>query len=390
MFHLQTFAGFRGESMKARILLASSLMLMMLGLAGCGSAGKQFLYTTGPGTPEIFQFRLHQDGTISALTPANSSAGTSPVSVLIHPSGNFAYIANFAGATVTLLSVNRGNGQLTVPAPVTAIPPSPSAPPNIFNTQAGPLAMAITPNGSFLYVLNQTAGNITAFTVDPTTGNLTVIVPAGNPTPPPFFGNLVAPSSIAVSADGKTLFVSSPSQHSITAFAIDSKGVLTQPNAPLVLGASVTPVFVATEPTGHFLYAADGTGNAVLGFSIGSGGALTPVNGSPFAVGAQPSAITVTPNGTLLYVANGGSNNISAFVIDSGTGTLGAVSGSPFPTGGRGPSYLAATGTFVYAAELGTNDVAALAIGTNGALTAVAGSPFSVATQPLWIALGNE
>jgi 6-phosphogluconolactonase (cycloisomerase 2 family) len=375
--------------MKARILLASFLMM---GLAGCGSTNKQFLYTTGPGTPEIFQFRLNQNGTLAALTPNNSAAGTSPVSVLIHSSGSFAYIANFAGSTVTLLSVNKGNGQLSVPAPPTPIPPSPSSPPNVFNTQAGPVAMAITPNGSFLYVLNQVGGNISAFTIDPSTGNLTVIpppTPSGGPTPPPFFVTPVAPKSIAVSPDGTTLFVASPSQHSITAFAIDSKGVLTQPNPPLVLGATVTPAFVMTEPTGHFVYAADSTNNTVLGFSIGSGGSLTPLNGSPFAVGAQPAAIATTPNGALLFVANQGSNNVSAFVIDAHTGALGAVSGSPFASGGRGPSYLAATGTFLYVAESGTNDVAALAIGTNGALTPVAGSPFNVATQPIWVALGN-
>lgn len=372
--------------MKARIFCA---LLLMTGLAGCGSAGKQFLYTTGPGTPEIFQFQMHQNGSLTALTPGNSAAGTSPVSVLIHPSGHFAYIANFAGATVTLLSVNTGNGQLSVPVPVTAIPPPPSSPPNVFNTAAGPVALAVTSNGSFLYVLNQTAGNITAFTIDPSTGNLTVIPPPGSPPAPPFFGSLTGPSSLAISTDGSTLFVASPSQHSIAAFAIDSKGVLTQPNAPLVLGASVTPAFIMTEPTGHFLYAADSTNNTVLGFSIGGGGSLTPVAGSPFAAGTKPVAMAATPGGALLYVANQASNNISAFVIDSRTGSLGAVSGSPFPTGGQGPSYVAATGTFVYVSELGTNDVAALAIGSNGALSAVSGSPFNVATQPTWIALGN-
>jgi 6-phosphogluconolactonase (cycloisomerase 2 family) len=376
--------------MKARILLAS--LWMMAGLVGCGSSGKQFLYTAGPGTPEIFQFRMNQNGALTPLIPANSAAGTSPVSVLIHPAGGFAYIANFAGSTVTLLSVNRGNGQLSVPVPVTAIPPSPSAPSNVFNTQAGPVAMAITPNGSFLYVLNQTAGNITAFTIDPTTGNLTVITPPkiGSTQPPPFFGNLTAPSSIATSTDGTTLFVASPSQHSITTFAIGSMGLLTQPNPPVVLAPSVTPAFVMTEPTGHFLYAADSTGNAVLGFSIGSGGSLTPLNGSPFPVGSQPVAIAATPNGTLLFVANQGSNNVSAFVIDSRTGGLGAVSGSPFPSGGKGPTYLAATGAFVYVTDAVTNDVASLAIGANGNLTPVAGSPFSVATQPVWVAFGNE
>jgi YVTN family beta-propeller protein len=366
--------------MKARILLAS--LLMMVGLAGCGSTGKQFLYTTGPGTPEIFQFQIRQNGSITALNPGNSASGTSPVSVLIHPSGNFAYIANFAGATVTLLARNAGNGQLSVPVPPTAIPPSPSSPPNVFNTAAGPIALAITPNGSFLYALNQTAGNIAAFTIDPSTGNLTAI--------PPLFGSLVGPSSIAVSADGSTLFVASPSQHSITTFAIDSKGVLTQPNPPVVLGATVAPVFVMTEPTGHFLYVADSNNSAVLGFSIASGGTLTAVAGSPFAVGANPVAIAATPNGAQLFVANQGSNNVSAFVIDAKTGSLGAVSGSPFPSGGLGPSFLAATGAFVYVSDRGTNDIAALAIGGNGALTPVTGSPFSVATQPIWVAFGTK
>ncbi len=367
--------------MKARILLA--LLSMMGGLAGCTSTGKQFLYTTGPGTPEVFQFQIHSNGTLSALSPGNSAAGTTPVAVLIHPSGNFAYIANFAGNSVTLLSVNRGNGQLTVPTPPAVAPP---LPPNVFNTGTGPIAIAITPNGSFLYALNQGSGNIAAFTLDPTNGNLVAIPPPGNPPPSPFFGTLVSPTSMAVSTDGKFLFVASPSQHSIIPFAIDSTGLLTQGAA---VPAGTSPVFVMAEPTGHFLYVADSVGNAVLGFSIGSGGALTPVAGSPFAVSSQPVAIATTPGGALLYAANQGSNNVSAFVIDSKTGTLGAVGGSPFPTGGRGPSSLAATGTFLYVTDQITNDVAAFAIGSNGALTPVSGSPFSVATQPVWVTVAN-
>lgn len=373
--------------MKARILLA---LLLAGGLAGCSSVGKQFAYVTGPGTPEIFQFQLHSNGSLSALNPGNAASGTSPVAVVVHPSGSFAYIANFAGNTVTLLSVNHGNGQLTVPVNSNPIPPP--TPANIFNTGTGPIAVAITPNGSFLYVLNQASGNIAAFVVSPTDGSLAAIPPPAPPPPappPPFFGTLVAPTSIAVSRDGTLLFVASPSQHSITPFAIDSKGVLTQ-GAPVVLGAGTSPVFVTTEPTGHFLYVADSAGNAVLGFSIQGGGALTPISGSPFPVSSQPVAITATPGGAFLYVANQGSNNVSAFVIDAHSGALGAVAGSPFPTGGKGPTYAAATGTFVYVTENLTNDVAAFAIGTNGTLTAVSGSPFNVATQPVWIALATE
>jgi len=77
-------------------------------------------------------------------------------------------------------------------------------------------------------------------------------------------------------------------------------------------------------------------------------------------------------------------------VIDKNSGTLGAVSGSPFPTGGKLPSFVAASGAFVYVADQGTNDIAAFSIGSNGALTAVPNSPFSVATSPVWITLLKE
>jgi 6-phosphogluconolactonase (cycloisomerase 2 family) len=368
--------------MRARSLLA---LLLIGGVVGCSKVGKQFAYVTGPGTPEIFQFQLHSNGSLSGLSPENSSAGTSPVTVVIHPSGDFAYIANFAGNTVTLLSVNQGNGQLAPPAPPPIPPPTPG---NIFNTGPGPIAIAIAPNGAFLYALNQGSGNIAAFTVDPTSGDLTAIPPPGNPPPSPFFGSIVGPTSMAINPAGTFLYVASPTQHTVSCFAISSKGLLAEvAGSPFNVGTS--PKFVAIEPQGRFLYVADPGSNSVLGFSIQSSGALTAINGSPFPASSQPVAITITPGGALLFAANQGSNNVSAYVIDAGSGALGTVSGSPFPTGGRGPVSLASSQTFLYVAENITNDVAALAIGNNGTLTPVANSPFSVATQPSWIAVNN-
>lgn len=366
--------------MKARILLA--LLLMMGVLTGCNSAGKQFAYVTGPGTNEVFQFQMHSDGTLSALNPGNASVGSNPVSVVLHPSGIFAYIANFAGNNVTLLAVNRGNGQLAVPALTTAIPPPPSSPPNIFNAGTGPIAMAMAPGGAFLFVLNQGSNNISAFTVDPTTGNLGTV--SGSP-----FATPASPRSINISPNGNFLYVANPTLGTVSAFSVDSHGVLT-PVAGSPFAAGTSPMFVMVEPSGRFLYVADSVGNAVLGFSISSGGALTPISGSPFAVSSQPVALTTTPGGALLFAANQGSNNVSAFVINAQNGALGAVSGSPFATPGKSPSYLAASGTFLYVTEQATNDVAVFAIGSNGALTAVSGSPFNVATSPTWVTLVNE
>jgi 6-phosphogluconolactonase len=365
----------QGESMKARILWA--VLAMIGGLAGCASGSKTFLYVTGPGTNEVFQFQRHSNGSLTALSQPTASVGSAPTSVVLTPSGNFAYIANFAGNNVTLLSVNKGNGQLTVPANTNPIPSL--NPPNIFNAGTGPIAMAASTN-PFLFVANQGSGDISAFTIDPKTGNLGVV--SGSPFA---IGGGFHPSSIAISSKGSFLYVVDSTLAQVAAFSVGSNGALTAVGAPVSVG--VTPVFVAVEPTGRFVYVADKGGNAVFAFSIQSNGSLSAINGSPFTAGSQPVAIATDPQGALLYVGNHGSNNVSGFVIDANSGALGAISGSPFATGGAGPGFLAATNAFLYVGEQTTNDVAAFAIGTNGALTAVTGSPFSVATSPQWISL---
>ncbi len=367
--------------MKARIL--SALFIIIIGgLTGCIKSNKQFAYVTGPGTNEVFQFQMHSNGSITALSLPQSPVGSNPVAVVIHPPGDFAYIANFSGNNVTLLDVNKGNGQLSVPVNTSPIPPP--TPANIFNTGTGPIAIAISPAAPFLYVANQGSGDISAFTIDPKNGNLGAV--SGSP-----FVIAVGshPRSIAISPKGDLLFVADPALGKVGVFSISSTGVLAQAaGSPFAVGAGATPSFVTAEPSGRFAYVSDPAHNAVLGLSAGA--ALTPISGSPFAAGAQPQGLTTDPQGALLYAANSGSNNVSGFVIDSSSGALGAVNGSPFATSGKGPIFAAASSTFLYVADNTTNDVAVFAIGSNGTLAAITGSPLNVATSPQWITLVKE
>ena len=382
-----------------RILWASfSSLLIMGGLTDCISSNKQFAYATGPSSAEVFQFKIHSNGSLTPLNPANAAVGSGPVSVVVRPAGDFVYITNSAGNNVTLLSINKGNGQLSVPASTSPIPsPTPS---NIFNTGTTPIAAAANPAGPFLYVLNQGSGNISAFNIDPKNGNLGVISPPGM-NPPPFFGSFTpgAATSIAITPKGNFLYVASPSKNTISCFSVDtssstSAGRLTEVQVSggpcFVGGSTAAPAFLTTEPSGRFLYAADTANNQLLGFSIQSNGALTALSSSPFPAGSQPVSAAVSSQGTFLYTANQGSNSVSAFLIDSGTGALAPVGNSPFPTGGRGPTFVTASGAFVYVTEQITNDIAAFVIGSNGALTPVPGSPFNVPTSAQSIALVKE
>jgi DNA-binding beta-propeller fold protein YncE len=143
------------------------------------------------------------------------------------------------------------------------------------------------------------------------------------------------------------------------------------------------------EHTGRFLYVADKAHNAVVGFAIQSNGTIALMSGSPFTAGTQPGGLAIDPQGALLYTANSGSNDVTGFAIDPNSGALGVLTGSPFPTGGIGPSGIAVNSTtsVVYVTDQTTHDIAAMGILSDGALKPLTGSPFGVATAPTQIKL---
>lgn len=374
--------------MRARIFAA--LCVALMGLTGCIGGGKNFVYVTGPGTNEVFGFRMHSDGSLTPLNTPTFTAGSGPAALAIHPPGDFFYIANSAGANITLMDINTGNGELTVPPINSALPPSPLTPPNIFNAGTTPISMAIAPNQPRLYVANRDSGNITAFLIDPTNGNLGA-VPGSPFAVAPGAATPSNPQAVVMTPAGNFLYTANPAQGTIAGFAVNSDGSLTAvPGSPFAVGtAGTSPTSLAVHPDGNFLYAADAAQNAIMAFGIQSNGSIAAIAGSPFPAGLGTAALSIAPQGSLLYAANFVDNTVSAFVI-SDSGTLSQVNGSPFGTGGRGPGVVLATGAFVYVGDQTTNDIAAFAISSNGALTTVKGSPFNVPVSPTAIVAATE
>src|ERR1700704_73952 len=107
--------------MRARTFLAlfGVMVFLTVGIAafltGCASGHKQFAYVVGPGTNEVFEFRVQDNGTLAPLGTPNFAVGSNPVGVTAHTSGDFLYIADFSGNDVTLLDINKSNGNLSVP-----------------------------------------------------------------------------------------------------------------------------------------------------------------------------------------------------------------------------------------------------------------------------------
>jgi 6-phosphogluconolactonase len=366
----------RARKLKAFYGGIAFLAVCMAGfLSGCASGHKQFVYVTGQGTNEAFEFRVQSNGVLVPLGTPNFPVGSNPSALRPHTSGDFLYITDFAGNDVTLLDINASSGNLSVPVSISIV--NPTNPTNIFATDKGPVSLVMSPTAPFLFTANQTASNITAYTVDPGTGSLNVL--SGSPFP---IVPASHPSSIAISPKGDFLFVANATEGTIAVFNIAGNGVLAQVGLPTPVGTGATPTSIAIEASGRFLYVTDSAHNAIAGFAIQTGGALTPINGSPFAAGAAPIGLGIDPQGALLFAANSASNTVSAYAIDSKSGALGAVTGSPFPTGGVGPSAVAvdADTSFLYVTEQGSHDIAAFNIASNGALQAIKGSPFNVAT----------
>ena len=357
-------------------------------LTGCASGHNEFAYVVGVGTNEVFEFRVQNNGALTPLSSPNFAVGSNPTDVAPHTSGDFLYISDFSGSDVTLLDINKDNGLLSVPVSNSVVVPI--NPPNVFATGVGPIAVAMSPTAPFLYTANLTEGDVTGFTVDPGEGGLTSIGSFALTLPPPApAAPAPHPSAMAISPLGNFLFVANATEGTVAVLSIASNGALTLAGAPVSMGPGATPNALQVEHTGHFLYVADTTNNVVLGFAIGSNGSLTPIAGSPFAAGAQPRGLGIDPQGAFLFTANAGSNDVSAYLIDSASGTLGAVTGSPFATGGVGPSAVAVTAnsSIVYVTDQTSHDIAAFGIFANGVLKPVTGSPFGVATSASSIGL---
>jgi 6-phosphogluconolactonase (cycloisomerase 2 family) len=283
------------------------------------------------------------DGTISVytvgprgrLTPAGTvdSGGEDPLGVTVARNGRTLYVAHVDSNTVAVFAI-AADGSLA---------PRETVPTGVHN----PRGLAMTPDGRFLYVGHgdpgpdraTSVGAITAFAVN-SDGTLTVV---GSPVRVGrFCGDL------AITPDGRRLYLISQDTDQIFGFAIGAKGDLTSlPLSPYEV--SSFPEGVTISPDGRFVYTASlGAGGfgvgpgAVSGFAIGGDGSLTQVPGSPFRAGVFgifPVEVTTVPNGRFVYASGGdATGQLMAFRVGPG-GTLLPFADSPFDTRGVSPAY---------------------------------------------------
>ena len=172
---------------------------------------------------------------------------------------------------------------------------------------AGPLDVAIDPTGTHLYTADAFAGSVAGYKIDRTTGSLSSIsgspfidrMPTGQSMDPAF-----NPRAIAIQPQGTFLYGYDSGDEDISIFSLNATtGVLKLvKKTPNTYGGVAAGDIIRTDPSGQYVYALgtprSQTYGAVLGFHINTAtGDLTSVSGSPLKANVAPftDGIAVTP-----------------------------------------------------------------------------------------------
>jgi 6-phosphogluconolactonase (cycloisomerase 2 family) len=259
----------------------------------------------------------------------------------VTPSNALLYVGAATGVFVYFIN---SDGSLTTPG-------TGSQPAGVFAT-----AMAVSPDGQWLIVLDGTTQQLDIFQINASTGALTSVT---SPATYSITSGVWQPSDIRISPDGTLIFAALGTAGDVV-FTFNTTTGVAASSQSLATGNTATGDFgLAVSPKTTYLYIArSGTNGGVAVYSIGSGGALTPVTGTPFAAGSGTFSVALDNTGTYVYAANRTDGSISGYTIVPGATTaalsLTPLNGSPYASGaGVQALGLDSTGKYLLAASVG-------------------------------------
>jgi 6-phosphogluconolactonase (cycloisomerase 2 family) len=270
--------------------------------------------------------------------PSNASTGSDPYGVAFSPDGTLVAVANLGSNSVSIFSFDDESGQLT---PVTQSPTSRA------KTGAEPAWVAFSPNGALLAVANIAGNSVSVFSVDDASGALTPV--AQSPASNAATGQ--APGSVSFSPDGSLLATANFGSNDVSVFSVDDASGALTPIAQSPASNAATgngPVWAAFSPKGGLLATADWGSNGVSLFSVDAGGDLTPLVQSSdpsAATGQGPAWVAFSPSGNLLATANSAANDVSIFTVKETSTTQSAAANPTIAYGHSETDTLTVTGT---------------------------------------------
>ncbi len=273
------------------------------------------VFTRDPATGALTQLEQQQDGAGNVDGIAYAAA------LVISPDGGFVYVAGSRDDAVASFSRNQETGALTF---LEAHKEGTAGVEGIRYARA----LAMSPDGQFLYAAGQKSDAIAVFKRNTLTGWLTFVEVQHQGV----LGvvGIAEPLALTVSPDGAHLYVASGSQSAVTVFVRDkATGHLTL--VPPVADADLGVVgihSVAVSPDGAFVYATRQDDDAIVVFRRDrTSGSLSFVDvvaqGEDGVDGLYGVFwVTISPDGRRLYAASTLGHAVAAFERDPRTGGL--------------------------------------------------------------------
>lgn len=317
---------------------------------------------TGEKSQGIYVSRLNlQTGALSP--PELAAEAANPSFLALHPTRDLLYAVNEIGqyegqptGTVSAFSLDRTTGRLT-----------------LLNRQpsrgAGPAHLVVDPSGRHVLVANYGGGSVAALPIA-ADGSLQ---PASSAVQ--HKGSSVNPDrqkgphahAIQTGPDNRFAYVPDLGLDQVLIYRFDSaKGTLAPndpPHAALPPGSG--PRHIAFHPRGRLAFVINELTCTITAFEVdATRGALTPVHtistlpaGEPVQKGYSTAEVLVHPSGRFVYGSNRGHDTIVVFSLDEQTGRLSHVQHEP--TQGRTPRNFSIdpTGAFLLAANQRSDSV---------------------------------
>ncbi len=301
-----------------------SMMVLLIALTGCdgffvppdnsggGSTSNNRMYVANATTSSLSAFTIGTN-TLTVISGSPISLAYVPVSAVVTPSNSFLYVA---GPGAIFRYTINSDGTLTTPSTGAAV------------SAVSAVSLAVSPDGKWLFGLDNTTTVLDEFQIDSSTGALSAI--AATPYSVP--NATIAPKEVKVSPAGNLVFIALGTGGDVVFTLNTSTGAVanSQTLAPIT---STSDNGLAIDSTGSYLYIArSGASGGVGVYSIGAGGVLNSIAGSPFAAGTSPNSVVLDSTGKYVYVSNRGDGTISGYSIGSGS-LLTALNGSPYTSG---------------------------------------------------------
>ncbi len=236
-----------------------------------------------------------------------------PSGLVITPDGTRAYVNNYGGPE----GLGSGNGTTVNVVNLNTNEIIGSA----ITVGTAPSALAITPDGTYVYVISYTTGDLSA-------GTISIINTMNNSVRLNAISGFSGPFAIAITPNGQYAYVTnfgsnnfSPVGTTVSIVGIVSNTIV----ATITLG--IQPAGIAITPDGSFAYVSNystvyngmdfsdltssqGTVNII---DLQTNTVIAPIIGVDFS----PGAIAISPNGQFAYVSNYDSNTVSVIALPS-------------------------------------------------------------------------